>query len=62
MVMLNEQPQIPIHGDHRSGHGVASNTVIFHLEEGDHVWLRLKKDSAISSDSSTFSGYLIYDD
>ena len=62
MVMLNDQPQISLHGDHRSGFGVASNTVIFHLVEGDHVWLRLKKDSGISNDSSTFSGYLIYDD
>lgn len=62
MVMLNDMPQISLHGDHRSGHGVASNTAIFQLKEGDHVWLLLLKDSAISSDSSTFSGYLIYDD
>lgn len=62
MIMHNEQPQVPLHGDHRSGYGVASNTAIFQLIEGDHVWLRLKKDSAISNDSSTFSGYLIYAD
>ena len=62
MIMLNEQPRIPLHGDKRSGFGVASNTVIFQLVEGDKVYLRLKKDSAISNDSSTFSGYLIYVD
>lgn len=60
MIMLNEQPRIPMHGDHRSGFGVASNTAIFQLVQGDKVYLRLKKDSAISNDSSTFSGYLIY--
>lgn len=62
MIMLNEQPRIPMHGDHRSGFGVASNTAIFQLVQGDKVYLRLKKDSAISNDSSTFSGYLIYAD
>ncbi|WAQ96636.1 C1QT6-like protein [Mya arenaria] len=59
-IMLNEQPRIPMHGDHRSGFGVASNTAMFHLTVGDKVYLRLKKDSAISNDSSTFSGYLIH--
>ncbi|XP_052262527.1 complement C1q tumor necrosis factor-related protein 7-like [Dreissena polymorpha] len=61
-IMLNEQPRIPMHGDHRSGFGVASNMAIFKLEAGDKVYLRLKKDSAISNDSSTFSGYLIHSD
>jgi len=62
MIMLNEQPRIPLHADHRAGYGVASNTAMFHLTVGDKVYLRLKKDSAISNDSSTFSGYLLYAD
>ena len=62
MLMLNNMPQLSLHADKRSGIGVASNSAIFHLKEGDHVWLELEKDSAISNDSSTFSGYLIYDD
>ncbi|XP_060599670.1 complement C1q tumor necrosis factor-related protein 7-like [Ruditapes philippinarum] len=62
MIMLNDEPRVPMHGDHRSGYGVASNTIILHLTTGDHVWLRLKEGSAISNDSSTFSGYLLYAD
>ncbi|KAL3876166.1 hypothetical protein ACJMK2_034038 [Sinanodonta woodiana] len=62
MFMLNAEPQVPLHGDKRAGYGSASNTIYLRLKEVDHVWLRLKKDSALLSDYITFSGHLLFSD
>ena len=59
---INNRPLVPMHGDHRSGYGTGSNTVIYHLVQEDHVWVQLMKNSSLLNDFSTFSGYLIYED
>jgi hypothetical protein len=59
--MVNGHHKVPIHGDHRSGFGTGSNTIILSLVEEDHVWIQLVKNSSLLNDFSTFSGYLIFE-
>lgn len=60
-VMVNNQHQLPLHGDGRAGFGSSSNTIILNLNVEDHVWIQLSKDSALLNDYSTFSGFLIFE-
>ncbi|GAB1599168.1 complement C1q tumor necrosis factor-related protein 7-like [Argonauta hians] len=60
-LMVNNQHQLPLHGDGRAGFGSSSNTIILNLNVDDHVWIQLSKDSALLNDYSTFSGYLIFE-
>ncbi|XP_029636373.1 complement C1q tumor necrosis factor-related protein 7-like [Octopus sinensis] len=60
-LMVNNQHQLPLHGDGRAGFGSSSNTIILNLNVDDHVWIQLSKDSALLNDYSTFSGFLIFE-
>ncbi|XP_076075709.1 caprin-2-like [Mytilus galloprovincialis] len=60
-LMVNGKHKVPIHGDHRSGYGTGSNTIILSLFEEDHVWIQLIKNSSLLNDFSTFSGYLLFE-
>lgn len=60
-LMVNGKHKVPIHGDHRSGYGTGSNTIILSLFAEDHVWIQLIKNSSLLNDFSTFSGYLLFE-
>ncbi|XP_074648225.1 uncharacterized protein LOC141903805 [Tubulanus polymorphus] len=61
-IVVNNQHKVPLHGDARAGYGTGSNTIILHLNLDDHVWIELSKNTAIFSDYTTFSGFLLFPD
>ncbi|ESO03893.1 hypothetical protein HELRODRAFT_172920 [Helobdella robusta] len=60
-LMMNSRHRSPLHSNRvDTGFSTGSQSVVFNLKKGDHVWLLLEKHSAILNDYTSFSGFLLF--